>query len=414
MSVGDPYCPIHGFTRCNCFEPPWGVDPKLFKPGVNPELLRRVHLDPLDSRIESVLGPGDSHDLLKRQLADAMARELDDSMMKGIDASLIHDPDPFHPMVPNLGPEDEPDPDVIRETSPPDPDPWLVKREGPPLMQEIEEAREARLPHPLGWDEDCHGEKAVRKAFDRPVYSKKDMKAMDSPLPPEREDPLPPVPKPTKNYSRADFKHPPIEYPPECPCLWGEIPAGTDGKCPKCRKDLKLSHWYRLNEFEADPDAFRDEFEGIEPPSPEAIKVAKALGMIIMEPLRTVPTGEGGIVFEWRREDARHFLALEITRGGQIEFRYFEDDELKTRAPGIPIIKAPDHRASGRLSDFPPAPETPPNRIPGVIECYGCCARKPWSDMYKSLGQRYYCSDCWANLGHYREDVPPNIVRGEE
>lgn len=91
----------------------------------------------------------------------------------------------------------------------------------------------------------------------------------------------------------------------------------------------------QIRAWEDDPEAFRDEGEGIEPASQEAIDVTWTLLAFARlrenPPLRVVVNGEGGTVMEWR--DEKRFLAFEIDRSGEVEVRAFDDAKMVFRGP---------------------------------------------------------------------------------
>lgn len=88
----------------------------------------------------------------------------------------------------------------------------------------------------------------------------------------------------------------------------------------------------QLIAWEQDPGALED--DGLEPPHRETIplirEVARALrGLAVEPPLRLVPNGEAGAVFEWRT--APFLLSVEVERNGSLELSVFRAGHLVTR-----------------------------------------------------------------------------------
>jgi len=88
----------------------------------------------------------------------------------------------------------------------------------------------------------------------------------------------------------------------------------------------------QLVRWEQDPGELED--DGLEPPNEETIplirEVARALRDLAVEPpLRLVPNGEAGAVFEWRTTP---FLwSVEVERDGSLELSVFRAGRLVTR-----------------------------------------------------------------------------------
>lgn len=84
----------------------------------------------------------------------------------------------------------------------------------------------------------------------------------------------------------------------------------------------------------SDPSSLRE--EEIECPTREATNAALVLAGGLMEikalaPSHVLPTGDGGIVFEWR---AGHILTMiEVDTTGTAEIIYFHGDQIIGRAP---------------------------------------------------------------------------------
>lgn len=84
--------------------------------------------------------------------------------------------------------------------------------------------------------------------------------------------------------------------------------------------------------WEQDPGALED--DGLEPPNEETIplirEVARALRELAVEPpLRLLPNGEAGAVFEWRT--APFLWSVEVERDGSLELSVFRAGRLVTR-----------------------------------------------------------------------------------
>ena len=87
--------------------------------------------------------------------------------------------------------------------------------------------------------------------------------------------------------------------------------------------DGKLIEWGR------NPDALED--DGIRPPSATIIKLACQVATILRDeewppPLRVIPNGDGGIVFE--RREGQLFVTIEIDEDGSIEYAAFVNCRL--------------------------------------------------------------------------------------
>ena len=95
------------------------------------------------------------------------------------------------------------------------------------------------------------------------------------------------------------------------------------------REDWQEVIDYTLIEWGKDPSKLKD--EDFKPPTIKSI--TKAIGFaketrdkLLPPPLRTVPNGDGGIVFE--RRDGEIFQKLEVDENGQLEFSAFENSKL--------------------------------------------------------------------------------------
>lgn len=82
-----------------------------------------------------------------------------------------------------------------------------------------------------------------------------------------------------------------------------------------------------LIEWGCDPGRFRDEDEGIEPPSRQIVHVASMIAIALSQsamppPVRVSMNGKGGLTFEWR--DGQEFSTLEITNDQRVEFCRYE------------------------------------------------------------------------------------------
>lgn len=87
-----------------------------------------------------------------------------------------------------------------------------------------------------------------------------------------------------------------------------------------------------LIEWGKDPDHLAD--DGLVPPSRQAVAIACTLAKSLRDlaappPLRTVPDGEGGIIFE--RRAGPLFETLTITTDGRIQFAAYENARLIRR-----------------------------------------------------------------------------------
>jgi hypothetical protein len=78
------------------------------------------------------------------------------------------------------------------------------------------------------------------------------------------------------------------------------------------------------------------EDDGIIPPSKWAIHVAANVALAVRNqgvpaPLRVVPSGDGGLVFEWKSPP--HFHTLEVSENGAIEVNSFTNGRHVERIP---------------------------------------------------------------------------------
>ena len=112
-----------------------------------------------------------------------------------------------------------------------------------------------------------------------------------------------------------------------CPVI-KSAPANSAERSPNewDRFETQLLRW------EQDPGGLED--DGLEPPNRETIplirEVARALRDLAVEPpLRLVPNGEAGAVFEWRT--APFFWSVEVERDGSLELSVFRAGRLVTR-----------------------------------------------------------------------------------
>jgi len=91
-----------------------------------------------------------------------------------------------------------------------------------------------------------------------------------------------------------------------------------------------------LVDWGQDPGRLED--DGIVPPSGIAVNAACTVALLLRDqaipaPLRVVPTGDGGIVFEWELGAA--FYTLEVEQDGTIELSSFSDGRhIETRSLG--------------------------------------------------------------------------------
>lgn len=88
----------------------------------------------------------------------------------------------------------------------------------------------------------------------------------------------------------------------------------------------------QLKEWQRDPSQLQD--EGIEPPSPEILPLVAEIAVTLRDhgvdpPLRVVPNGEGGVVFEWR--DSPYFWSLEVEKAGSLALSIFRNSRLVSR-----------------------------------------------------------------------------------
>ena len=87
-----------------------------------------------------------------------------------------------------------------------------------------------------------------------------------------------------------------------------------------------------LKEWQENPVQFED--EGREPPVPEILPVVAEVAAALRDrgvepPLRVVPNGEGGVVFEWR--DSPYYWSLEVEKAGSLALAVFRNSRLVCR-----------------------------------------------------------------------------------
>ena len=90
--------------------------------------------------------------------------------------------------------------------------------------------------------------------------------------------------------------------------------------------DRQLKEWQR--------DLSQLEDEGVEVPSAEILPVVAEVAATLRDhgvdpPLRVVPNGEGGVVFEWR--DSPYFWSLEVEQVGSLVLSIFRNSRLVSR-----------------------------------------------------------------------------------
>jgi hypothetical protein len=89
---------------------------------------------------------------------------------------------------------------------------------------------------------------------------------------------------------------------------------------------------YTLVEWGRNPGRFAE--DGLTPPSANAIRVACQVAQHLRDhdkdtPLRVVPNGDGGIVFE--RSQGEIFETIEIQDNGSVEWATFSNGRLRSR-----------------------------------------------------------------------------------
>lgn len=89
---------------------------------------------------------------------------------------------------------------------------------------------------------------------------------------------------------------------------------------------------HRLKAWEQQPSQLEE--EGLEPPSAEVFPLVGEVAVVLRDqgvdpPLRVVPNGEGGVVFEWR--DHPFFWVLEVERDGALALSVFRNARLVSR-----------------------------------------------------------------------------------
>lgn len=104
------------------------------------------------------------------------------------------------------------------------------------------------------------------------------------------------------------------------------------------RADEDRAGWQRvidgvLHEWEARRQLVDE--DGIEWPAPAIVAIARKLASSLQSqemrpPKRAVPSGEGGIVFEWQHE--QELQTMEIEADGSIELCCFSETKLTSRS----------------------------------------------------------------------------------
>lgn len=121
----------------------------------------------------------------------------------------------------------------------------------------------------------------------------------------------------------------------------GDSPLAAGGLSPAVDGNRQSAHgesWestidQKLIEWGRNPALLQD--EAVIPPTREALATAFKLARRLEKdrpqapPSRTMPDGDGGVVFEWRR--GCRLDALEISDQGAVEFLTFIDDRLVER-----------------------------------------------------------------------------------
>lgn len=100
------------------------------------------------------------------------------------------------------------------------------------------------------------------------------------------------------------------------------------------RADWQAVLDYTLVEWGRNPSRFAE--DGLTPPSAKAIDEAYRVALYFRDhdkapPLRVVPNGDGGIVFERRQGEI--FETIEIQEDGSAEWAIFHNGRLRSRGP---------------------------------------------------------------------------------
>jgi hypothetical protein len=108
--------------------------------------------------------------------------------------------------------------------------------------------------------------------------------------------------------------------------------ATTQSDLQRSREDWQNVIDKQLIEWGQDPDQLQD--DGLTAPSRDIIGLACQLAVMYRDsgmpsPLRAVPNGSGGIVFE--RKDGATFETLEIRADGSVEVAAFKNSRLRYR-----------------------------------------------------------------------------------
>jgi hypothetical protein len=103
---------------------------------------------------------------------------------------------------------------------------------------------------------------------------------------------------------------------------------------PRTEEDLR--GWQAINDrlkvLEQHPAEFDE--EGLEPPSADVFPLVDEVALVlenrgVSPPLRVVPNGEGGVVFEWR--DHPFFWSLDVEKEGGLALSIFRNARLVSR-----------------------------------------------------------------------------------
>jgi hypothetical protein len=102
--------------------------------------------------------------------------------------------------------------------------------------------------------------------------------------------------------------------------------SGEDCQAWQAVIDERLKAW---EQHSADLDE-----EALEPPSAEVFPLVEQVAAVLREqgigpPLRMVPNGEGGVVFEWR--DHPFFWSVEVEKDGSLTLAIFRNARLVSR-----------------------------------------------------------------------------------
>jgi hypothetical protein len=116
------------------------------------------------------------------------------------------------------------------------------------------------------------------------------------------------------------------------PIMADRLSAGNERLSDKHREAWRAVIDERLKAWQQSPEELDE--DGLEPPSAEIFPLVEEVALVLKEqgvdpPLRIVPNGEGGVMFEWRHPP--FFWSLDVEKDGSMALSVFRNSRLVSR-----------------------------------------------------------------------------------